>query len=163
MPPDRWQQISQVYHAALTREESERMAFVREACAGDEALRREVESLLGHVSGAAGFLSTPAVAIAGSALSDSQPTTLPTADGPHRAPKDSSRPEPGQRFGPYRIERLLGRGGISEVYEAEHLDHGRRIALKVESAVERSHGSRAISARRPTRRLSEPSPHRLHL
>ena len=63
---------------------------MREACAGDEALQREVESLLAEVSGAAGFLSTPAVAMARSALSDSQPTMLPTADGPHGAPNDAS-------------------------------------------------------------------------
>ena len=37
----------------------------------------------------------------------------------------------GQPFGPYRIVRLLGRGGMGEVYEAEHLDTGRLIALKL--------------------------------
>ena len=38
---------------------------------------------------------------------------------------------PGQVFGRFRIERLLGRGGMGEVYAAEQTDDGRRVALKV--------------------------------
>jgi len=46
MTPDRWRKIEELYHSTLEREESERITFLNQVCAEDEALRREVESLL---------------------------------------------------------------------------------------------------------------------
>ncbi len=50
MEPERWQKVEQLYHAALERGESERAAFLEEACGGDEGLRHEVKSLLVYQS-----------------------------------------------------------------------------------------------------------------
>jgi eukaryotic-like serine/threonine-protein kinase len=55
-----WQQIEKIYHSALEQEPRQRQAFLREACAGDEALRQEVESLLAHQSQAESFIEAHA-------------------------------------------------------------------------------------------------------
>ena len=46
MTPERYQQIGDLYHAALEVDARERAAFLERACAGDEEMRREVESLI---------------------------------------------------------------------------------------------------------------------
>jgi uncharacterized RDD family membrane protein YckC len=52
-------------------------------------------------------------------------------DGGASSAEPNAIPQPGQTFGDYQIIRLLGRGGMGEVYEAEHIPSGRRVALKV--------------------------------
>ena len=64
MTPKRWEQVSQVYQAALKREANQREAFLDQACAGDEGLRREVESLLAYEEQAGSFIEAPALAMA---------------------------------------------------------------------------------------------------
>ena len=64
MTPDRWQKIEQLYHSARGRDESQRVAFLEEACAGDEVLRQEIESLLAEEKRGAGLLESPALEIA---------------------------------------------------------------------------------------------------
>ena len=98
MTSDRWQQVERLYHAVLEREGNQRAAFLREACAGDNALRQEVESLLAQE---AGFLESPALEVAAQQLAT-----------------DRGQDLIGRRIGCYQIVSLLGAGGMGEVYRA---------------------------------------------
>ena len=57
MNAERWERVEQLYHAALDRNASQRAAFLAGACAGDESLRQEVESLLDREHSAEDFLA----------------------------------------------------------------------------------------------------------
>jgi len=62
-----------------------------------------------------------------------QPVTGPngTVALPQKKAKSHGLPQPGDRFGHYRIVRLLGQGGMGAAFEADDLDSGRHVALKV--------------------------------
>ena len=63
LTPERWQQVAAIYEQAVDRDSSERYAFLSQACAGDEELRREVEALL-RQEAVHGILDRPVWAIA---------------------------------------------------------------------------------------------------
>ena len=114
MNSDRWQKVERLYHASMEQEANERAAFLTQACAGDEALRREVESLLVFEPHAQNFIETPALEVA-----------VKMVAGEH-----STQIRAGDRFNQYRILSPLGAGGMGEVYLAEDTSLGRRVALK---------------------------------
>jgi hypothetical protein len=57
---ERWTTIERIFNRVLEADESRRSAVLEESCAGDESLRREVESLLAHHKNAGDFIETPA-------------------------------------------------------------------------------------------------------
>ena len=62
MTPERWQQITATFHAALLRDSGQRQSFLNDECGADEALRIEVEAMLGAHDNAGDGENIPAIA-----------------------------------------------------------------------------------------------------
>ena len=110
--PEKWDQVKELFALALERDPEERSSFLRQACAGDDCLRTEIESLLSSCDGSATFLED-----------------CPAAD----LLSAQSRAMVGKRIGAYRIIREIGQGGMAVVYLAERADdqYRKRVAIKM--------------------------------
>jgi len=112
MTRERWQLISAVYHEALARRLDSRGLYLREACAGDDELRREVEALLA-ADGQSAIVDAPAVAAVARGVASESPSFV------------------GRSLGVYKIVKLLGVGGMGEVYQARDTRLDRLVAIKI--------------------------------
>ncbi|MBS1853877.1 MAG: protein kinase [Acidobacteria bacterium] len=133
MDPDRWGKLEALYEAAVGLEPDRRSAYLAEQCAGDEALRQEVESLLFHGENAGDFL---------------------------RAPAPVKPLEVGQRVAHYEIQQKLGEGGMGAVYRAYDSQLRRPVALKVlppEFAADPERRQRLLREARAASALTHPN------
>lgn len=96
MKPERWQKLDRLFHSALECAADARADFVVEVCQGDEALRRELQSMIDHHQQAGSFIEHPAYEVAAEAMAE--------GDDP-----DSLV---GKSVDNYLIERMPDRGGM---------------------------------------------------
>ena len=110
---ERWQRLNEIFHAARAVPAEQRAAYLADACAGDEALRLEIEALLRADERSDHFLETEALR--------------------HVRIDEPAVVAAGRRFGPYRVTEEIGRGGMGAVFLAERADgqFDQRVAIKV--------------------------------
>ena len=128
MSPERWGRLKELFHAASPMSDSERHAFLNEACAGDEELQREAASLLAADDAAGDLLQSTVSGLALGVLFHEE----------KRQDEMDSEPDMGDTLRPgmilgdrYEIERELGAGNIGMVYLARDLRTKKHVAVKL--------------------------------
>ncbi len=121
MQAERWRQVEQLYHATMEQEEGQRAAFLERSCAGDQALRADVESLIACAQ-QTGIIDKPALEVVAAQIAED----LRAKDG-----NKTDEMTPGTKVGDYEVKSLLGKGAMGRVYRARDSRLRRDVAIKV--------------------------------
>jgi serine/threonine protein kinase len=114
MSPEKLKKVEEIYHAVLALPPDERNVFLRESCAGDAALRKEIDSLLAYENTFDSLLDNPPKSLAAEVF----------------ALRENSQII-GSQINQYKILSLLGEGGMGAVYLAQDTTLERKVALKL--------------------------------
>ena len=146
MDRSRWDKVQSLFHEAAGLPESERLAYLRSVCNGDEGLVSEVLALLEEDARGPSLLDRDVSEVAQQILDDS------TASLPFK------------EFGPYRIKKRLGEGGMGVVYLAERKDLGSLVAIKIlrDAWLSPARRERFATEQRTLAQLNHPSIARLY-
>lgn len=140
MDSARWQRMQKLFHEAADLPHSDRQTFLQSACADDQEMASEVLSMLEQDAEENSLLNQHLAEVAHQTLAN--PDFLPVKE-----------------FGPYRVLRVLGEGGMGVVYLAERTDIGNQVAIKVlrDAWLSPSRRERFASEQRTLAQLNHPS------
>ena len=115
LPSDRWQRLESLFYEAIALGPLEREAFLKDRCAGDDAMQKEVESLIASMDQPLDLIEKPIQDAASQMMADTRPPVS----------------KEGFRFGRYQMVRVIGSGGMGRVYLARDTQLLRSVALKL--------------------------------
>jgi serine/threonine-protein kinase len=143
----RWERLQSIFHGAVALPPGEQPPFVQQACGGDALLAADVLAMLREDAAGASLLDR-GVAVAAHQILDAA----------------ALAPVPVQLFGPYRLTRLLGEGGMGVVYLASRDDLGSVAAVKIlrDGWLSPERRTRFIGEQRLLAQLNHPSIARLY-